>query len=418
MRKEDIEALARGTPRRSRRSEIAFTPARVLLQDFTGVPCVVDLAAMRDAMADARRRPGARSTRCVPVELVIDHSVQVDEFGTPRRVPDQRRARVRAQPRALRVPALGPGRVRRLQGRAAGHRHRAPGQPRVPRARRRHPTRQRRRSVGLSRHARRHRLAHDDDQRPRRARLGRRRHRGRGGDARPADLDADPAGRRLQARTASCREGATATDLVLTVTQMLREHGVVGKFVEFYGPGLAEPAAGRPRDDRQHGPGVRRRPARSSRSTTRRCATCEFTGPPEGARRARRGLRARSRACWHDETLRGADVLRHARARPRRRRADARRAEAPAGPRRADRVQGLVPDGARRLPAARQDDDDEAVEESFPASDPPAVDEHPHERRAAGAGTGGAQVADRVTAESQVTLADGTEHRRSTTATS
>ena len=71
-----------------------------------------------------------------------------------------------------------------------------------------------------------------------RARLGRRRHRGRGGDARPADLHADPRGGRLPARPASCREGVTATDLVLTVTQMLRKKGVVGKFVEFYGPGL------------------------------------------------------------------------------------------------------------------------------------------------------------------------------------
>ena len=72
----------------------------------------------------------------VPAELVIDHSVQVDVFGSPRRVRAQRRARVRAQPGALRVPALGPGRVPQLRGRPAGHRDRPPGQPRVPRARR------------------------------------------------------------------------------------------------------------------------------------------------------------------------------------------------------------------------------------------------------------------------------------------
>ena len=71
------------------------------------------------------------------------------------------------------------------------------------------------------------------------ARLGRRRHRGGGGHARPADLDADPGGHRLPPRPASCRRASTATDLVLTVTQMLRKKGVVGKFVEFYGPGLA-----------------------------------------------------------------------------------------------------------------------------------------------------------------------------------
>src|SRR3569833_2983126 len=61
--------------------EIAFRPARVLLQDFTGVPCVVDLAAMRDAMADLGGDPG-KIIPLVPVELVIDHSVQVDVFGT------------------------------------------------------------------------------------------------------------------------------------------------------------------------------------------------------------------------------------------------------------------------------------------------------------------------------------------------
>ena len=116
----------------------------------------------------------------------------------------QRRDRVRAQPRALPVPALGPGRVRRLQGRPARHRHRAPGQHRAPRPRRLHPRGRRRHRSRLPRHLRRHRLAHHDGQRPRRGRLGRRRHRGRGGHARPAGVDADPAGGRLQARPATC----------------------------------------------------------------------------------------------------------------------------------------------------------------------------------------------------------------------
>src|SRR5690606_8264821 len=77
----DIEALARWDARAEPVKEIAFMPARVLLQDFTGVPAVVDLAAMRDAM----RRMGGDPRRInplQPVELVIDHSVQVDEFGT------------------------------------------------------------------------------------------------------------------------------------------------------------------------------------------------------------------------------------------------------------------------------------------------------------------------------------------------
>jgi aconitate hydratase len=77
----DIEALATWDAKADPSKEIAFTPARVVMQDFTGVPAVVDLAAMRDAMADLGGDP-ARIEPLVPAELVIDHSVQVDEFGT------------------------------------------------------------------------------------------------------------------------------------------------------------------------------------------------------------------------------------------------------------------------------------------------------------------------------------------------
>ena len=86
--------------------EIQYRPARVLMQDFTGVPCVVDLAAMRDAIAklggDAQK-----INPLVPVHLVIDHSVMVDEFGTPQGVRGERRARISAQHRALRIPQMG-----------------------------------------------------------------------------------------------------------------------------------------------------------------------------------------------------------------------------------------------------------------------------------------------------------------------
>src|SRR5881227_2797457 len=81
VRAEDVEALASWDARAEPSREIAFTPARVLMQDFTGVPAVVDLAAMRDAMADLGGDPG-RIEPLVPAELVIDHSVQVDVFGT------------------------------------------------------------------------------------------------------------------------------------------------------------------------------------------------------------------------------------------------------------------------------------------------------------------------------------------------
>ncbi len=78
---EDIEALSRWDPKTPSTREIAFTPARVLLQDFTGVPALVDLAAMRDAMAELGGDP-KRIDPLQPVELVVDHSVQVDAFGS------------------------------------------------------------------------------------------------------------------------------------------------------------------------------------------------------------------------------------------------------------------------------------------------------------------------------------------------
>jgi aconitate hydratase len=81
VRKEDVEALASWDHNAEPSDEISFTPARVILQDFTGVPAVVDLAAMRDAMAELGGDPN-KINPLVPAELVIDHSVQVDAFGT------------------------------------------------------------------------------------------------------------------------------------------------------------------------------------------------------------------------------------------------------------------------------------------------------------------------------------------------
>ena len=81
VKHEDIEALARWNPKAKPEKEIAFTPARILLQDFTGVPAIVDLAAMRDAI----QRMGGDPTLINPLQpadLVIDHSIQVDSFGT------------------------------------------------------------------------------------------------------------------------------------------------------------------------------------------------------------------------------------------------------------------------------------------------------------------------------------------------
>src|SRR5512136_1649289 len=81
VKKQDIVAVSKWLKKRSLEHEIAFRPARVLMQDFTGVPAVVDLAAMRDAMKKLGGDP-KKINPLVPVDLVIDHSVQVDYFGT------------------------------------------------------------------------------------------------------------------------------------------------------------------------------------------------------------------------------------------------------------------------------------------------------------------------------------------------
>ena len=170
----DIEAVA-GWGRHPERhgfggadaAEIAFTPERVLMQDFTGVPGVVDLAAMRDALGELGGDP-AKVNPLVPVELVIDHSVIAEVVGHAGRLRRERGHRVPAQHRALPAAALGPAGLRRVPGGAAGHGHLPPGQPRVPvPGGLRH-----RRRPGLLRHPGGHRLPHHHGQRARRARLG------------------------------------------------------------------------------------------------------------------------------------------------------------------------------------------------------------------------------------------------------
>ena len=194
-RRADVETLLAWRPGAAAEAEIPFMPARVLLQDFTGVPAVVDLAVMRDAMADLGGDP-AQVNPLVPADLVIDHSVQVDRFGTPgafafnvEREYERNGERYQllrwAQTafRDLRVVPPGTGIVHQVNleflATVVADRD------------------GRRRPAGrLPGHARRHRLAHDDGQRPRRPGLRRRRHRGRGGPARPAALPADAARRR------------------------------------------------------------------------------------------------------------------------------------------------------------------------------------------------------------------------------
>ncbi len=196
---DHIRALGGWDPTAEPSVEIQFTPARVLMQDFTGVPCVVDLATMREAVRDL----GGDATKVnplAPAELVIDHSVIADVFGRPdafERNVEFEYGRNRERYQFLRwgqtafnefkVVPPGTGIVHQVN---IEHLARVVIRPRRRR---------------LPRHGGRHRLAHHDGQRPRRARLGRRRHRGRGGHARPAGVHADPPGGRLQALRQAAR---------------------------------------------------------------------------------------------------------------------------------------------------------------------------------------------------------------------
>ncbi len=240
----DIEALAGWTPASAARKEIAFQPARVLLQDFTGVPAIVDLAAMRDAMARLGGDP-SKISPLQPVELVIDHSIQADTFA----IPDAMRinqeldyARNRERYTFLkwgqqafqnfRVAPPNNGICHQVNIEylarvvfGAEERFEANGSEErpVPQA---YPDT----------------LVGTDSHTPMVNGLGVLGW-GIGGIEAEAAMLGQPismlipevVGFRL---TGKLREGATATDLVLTVTQMLRKKGVVGRFVEFYGPGI------------------------------------------------------------------------------------------------------------------------------------------------------------------------------------
>ena len=234
---EDIAALAAWDPAAPAGREIAFTPARVLLQDFTGVPCVVDLAAMRDAMAELGGDP-SRINPLQPVELVIDHSVQVDAFGRPDAVlinVEREFQRNRERYSFLKW------------GQSAFRNFRA-----VP------PSTGIVHQVNLEYLARVVFTREDGDGTLSAypdTLVGTDSHTtminglgvlgwGVGGIEAEAAMLGQPVSMLIPSvvgfrLTGALREGATATDLVLTVTQMLRQRGVVGQFVEFFGPGLA-----------------------------------------------------------------------------------------------------------------------------------------------------------------------------------
>ena len=132
----DVEAVAGWVASAEPSAEISFTPGRVLLQDFTGVPAVVDLAAMRNAMRDLGGDP-ARINPLLPVELVIDHSVQVDEFGNASRIFGNAELEFERNRERYAFLRWGQSAFDNFKVVPPNTGHRPPGEPRVPRARRR-----------------------------------------------------------------------------------------------------------------------------------------------------------------------------------------------------------------------------------------------------------------------------------------
>ncbi|HEY8997909.1 MAG TPA: aconitate hydratase, partial [Edaphobacter sp.] len=231
---EDIKFLAKWDPKAEPSREIAYMPARVLMQDFTGVPAVVDLAAMRDAMKTLGGNPELINP-LQPAELVIDHSVQVDEFGSTRAY--DLNAALEFQRNRERYAFLKWGQTAFNNFSAV-----PPGMGICH-------------QVNLEYLARvvfttPEGLAYPDTL------VGTDSHTtminglgvlgwGVGGIEAEAAMLGQPVSMLVPQvvgfkLTGKLKEGTTATDLVLTVTQMLRKLGVVGKFVEFYGPGVSE----------------------------------------------------------------------------------------------------------------------------------------------------------------------------------
>ncbi len=236
VKQKDIEALARWDAGDAAQSEIAFTPARVLMQDFTGVPAVVDLAAMRDAMEQLGGDPD-RINPIAPAELVIDHSVQVDVYARPD--APQRNAAIEFDRNQERYSFLRWGQQAFSNLKVVPPDTGIVHQVNLEYLARAVFTRKHNGVI----------QAYPDTL------VGTDSHTtminglgvlgwGVGGIEAEAAMLGQPismlipqvVGFELRGRLS---EGVTATDLVLTVTQMLREKGVVGKFVEFYGAGLA-----------------------------------------------------------------------------------------------------------------------------------------------------------------------------------
>jgi aconitate hydratase len=232
----DLEAMVQwATDRRSDR-EIAYRPARVLMQDFTGVPCVVDLAAMRDAMTKLGGDP-AKINPLIPVDLVIDHSVMVDEFGTPHAFEDNMDLEYARNIERYEFLRWGSSALK-------GFRVVPPGTGICHQVNLEYlaQTVWTSEAEDGSLHAYPDTLVGTDSHTTMVNGLGVLGW-GVGGIEAEAAMLGQPVSMLIPEvvgfkMDGVLPEGVTATDLVLTVTQMLRAKGVVGRFVEFYGPGL------------------------------------------------------------------------------------------------------------------------------------------------------------------------------------
>ena len=401
IRAEDVEALARWDAGAEPSSEIAFTPARVIMQDFTGVPAVVDLAAMRDAMRDMGGDP-SKINPLAPAELVIDHSVQVDVFGS--NLAFARNAELEFERNQERYAFLrwGQGAFKNFQV--------------VP------PDTGIVHQVNLEYLARvvfvndRLGQAYPDTL------VGTDSHTtminglgvlgwGVGGIEAEAAMLGQPMSMLIPQvlgvkLTGALQEGATATDLVLTVTEMLRARGVVGKFVEFYGDGLARlPLADR---------------ATIGNMSPEFGSTCaifpidaetlrylEFSGRPKQLIDLVEAY-AKEQGLWHDESSEEPTFTDRVEldlstvvpsiAGPKRPQDRVSLTESKSAFRMA--LEGYLPD---------EDPEDEALEESFPASDPVSTHVPNGVGHEPSGGTGGAQVAERAATRVPVTLSDGVE---------
>jgi aconitate hydratase len=391
---EQIAALANWNPAAEPDTEIQFSPARVVMQDFTGVPAVVDLATMREAVRDLGGDP-ARVNPLAPAELVIDHSVIADLFGTPdafERNVELEYLRNRERYQFLRwgqtafdqfkVVPPGTGIVHQVNIEYLARvvfEHQGVAYPDTLVGTDSHTTMVN--GLGV---------------------LG----WGVGGIEAEAAMLGQPVSMLIPKvvgfkLTGELPDGSTATDLVLTITEMLRRHGVVGKFVEFYGSGVpAVPVANR---------------ATIGNMSPEYGSTCaifpiddetlhylRFTGRPDD-QVALVEAYAKTNALWHDpdaepaysETL----ELDLASIEP-----------SLAGPKRPqDRVPLASAKTAFRAALADftdgdsvRDSVDEAVDESFPASDPAAATDHVFPVPSAATGAHG-----RVSTPTPVTLENG-----------